>query len=123
MRDFDIVIYGATGFTGRLVAEYLVQTYPTGLTWAMAGRSRAKLEEVRDLIGARADTPLITADSDDPASLRAMVGRATVVIGVHYEFCSASQGFVGTRIHVADDHVGLEAGLDQRIGASIDTHQ
>ncbi|MBD8699947.1 saccharopine dehydrogenase NADP-binding domain-containing protein [Sphingomonas sp. CFBP 13714] len=80
MRDFDIVIYGATGFTGRLVAEYLVQTYPTGLSWAMAGRSRAKLEEVRDLIGAPADTPLITADSDDPASLRAMVERATVVI-------------------------------------------
>ncbi|NII59683.1 saccharopine dehydrogenase family protein [Sphingomonas aerolata] len=80
MRDFDIVIYGATGFTGRLVAEYLVQAYPTGLTWAMAGRSRTKLEEVRDLIGARADTPLITADSADPASLRAMVERATVVI-------------------------------------------
>ncbi len=80
MRDFDIVIYGATGFTGRLVAEYLVQAYPTGLTWAMAGRSRTKLEEVRDLIGAPADTPLITADSADPASLRAMVERATVVI-------------------------------------------
>ncbi len=80
MRDFDIVIYGATGFTGRLVAEYLVQTYPTGLTWAMAGRSRTKLEEVRDLIGAPADTPLITADSADPTSLRAMVERATVVI-------------------------------------------
>ena len=80
MRDFDIVIYGATGFTGRLVAEYLVQAYPTGLSWAMAGRSRTKLEEVRDLIGAPADTPLITADSADPASLRAMVERATVVI-------------------------------------------
>lgn len=80
MRDFDIVIYGATGFTGRLVAEYLVQAYPTGLTWAMAGRSRAKLEEVRDLIGAPADTPLITADSADPTSLRALVERATVVI-------------------------------------------
>ncbi len=80
MRDFDIVIYGATGFTGRLVAEYLVQAYPTGLSWAMAGRSRTKLEEVRDLIGAPADTPLITADSADPTSLRAMVERATVVI-------------------------------------------
>ena len=80
MRDFDLVIYGATGFTGRLVAEYLVQAYPAGVSWAMAGRSRTKLEEVRDLIGAPADTPLITADSDDPASLRAMADRATVVI-------------------------------------------
>ena len=47
MRDFDIVIYGATGFTGRLVAEYLTQTYPSGVRWAMAGRSLAKLQEVR----------------------------------------------------------------------------
>jgi short subunit dehydrogenase-like uncharacterized protein len=80
MRDFDIVIYGATGFTGRLVAEYLTQTYPSGVRWAMAGRSLAKLQEVRDLIGAPADTPLVTADSDDAASLRAMAERATVVI-------------------------------------------
>ncbi|RZM23378.1 MAG: saccharopine dehydrogenase, partial [Sphingomonas sp.] len=80
MRDFDIVIYGATGFTGRLVAEYLTQTYPTGVRWAMAGRSLAKLQEVRDLIGAPGDTPLITADSDDAASLRAMAQRATVVL-------------------------------------------
>ncbi len=80
MREFDVVIYGATGFTGRLVAEHFAQTYPTGVRWAMAGRSLGKLEEVRALIGAPADTPLITAASDDPASLRAMVERATVVI-------------------------------------------
>ena len=80
MRDFDIIVYGATGFTGRLVAEYLVETYPTGVRWAMAGRSLTKLQEVRDLIGAPADTPLVTADADDPASLRAMCERAAVVI-------------------------------------------
>ena len=78
MRDHDIVVYGATGFTGRLVAEYLVQQ---GVTrWAMAGRSRAKLEEVRDLIGAPADTPLIVADAADPASLQAMAGSTQVVV-------------------------------------------
>ena len=55
MRDFDLIVYGATGFTGRLVADYLVQAYPTGgPRWAMAGRSAAKLAEVRDLIGAPA---------------------------------------------------------------------
>ncbi len=80
MRDFDIVIYGATGFTGRLVAEYLAEAYPTGVRWAMAGRSLSKLQEVRDLIGAPTDITLITADADDPASLRAMAERATVVI-------------------------------------------
>ena len=77
-RDFDIIVYGATGFTGRLVAEYLSQT--GAKRWAMAGRSLSKLEEVRDLIGAPADTPLVTANSDDPASLRTMCQRTQVVI-------------------------------------------
>lgn len=77
-REFDIIVYGATGFTGRLVAEYLVQI--GAARWAMAGRSLTKLEEVRDLIGAPADTPLLTANADDPASLAAMAARATAVI-------------------------------------------
>lgn len=77
-REFDIIVYGATGYTGRLVAEYLKTK--TGLTWAMAGRSADKLAEVRDLIGAAADTPLIVADASDPASLDAMVKRTKVVL-------------------------------------------
>ena len=77
-RDFDIIVYGATGFTGRLVAEYLVgRTTPR---WAMAGRSIEKLAAVRDAIGAPADTPLVVADADDPAALRTMCERAAVVI-------------------------------------------
>jgi short subunit dehydrogenase-like uncharacterized protein len=77
-REFDIIVYGATGFTGRLVAEYLVaQDTPR---WAMAGRSRAKLEEVRDLIGAPRDTPLMVAEADDAAALRAMAERTQVVL-------------------------------------------
>jgi short subunit dehydrogenase-like uncharacterized protein len=77
-REFDIIVYGATGYTGRLVAEYLKDK--TGLKWAMAGRSIAKLEEVRDLIGAAADTALIVADASDPATLDAMVKRTKVVL-------------------------------------------
>ena len=78
MRDFDIIVYGATGFTGRLVAEYLAQRNVT--RWAMAGRSLDKLQQVRDAIGAPADTPLIVADSDDAASLRTMCERTQVVL-------------------------------------------
>ncbi len=78
-REFDIIVYGATGFTGRLVAEYLVQAYPDR-NWAMAGRSLTKLEEVRDAIGAPSATPLLTANADDPASLKALAARATAVI-------------------------------------------
>lgn len=78
-REFDIIVYGATGFTGRLVAEYLAANY-ADVKWAMAGRSLTKLEQVRDEIGAPAGTPLLTANADDPASLKAMVERAKVVI-------------------------------------------
>ena len=79
--EFDIIVYGATGFTGRLVAEYLSANYVDGsLKWAMGSRSLSKLQQVRDEIGAAPDTPLVTANADDPASLDAMVARANVVI-------------------------------------------
>ena len=79
---FDIVVYGATGFTGQLVAEYLATQYSNDaqLKWAMAGRSLDKLKSVREAIGAPADTPLIVADASDPASLKAMVGQTKSVI-------------------------------------------
>ena len=82
-REFDIIVYGATGFTGRLVAEYLAEHYAgrkDAPRWAMAGRSAGKLAEVRDLIGAPADTPLVVADASDPASLDAMAARTRVVL-------------------------------------------
>ena len=78
-REFDVIVYGATGFTGRLVAEYLAQAYPD-VKWGMAGRSLTKLQQVRDEIGAPADTHLLTANADDPAALKALVARAQVVI-------------------------------------------
>ena len=80
--EFDIIVYGATGFTGRLVAEYLAAKYGVGgeIKWAMAGRSAAKLAEVRDEIAAPKDTPLIVADASDPASVRAMVARAKAIL-------------------------------------------
>jgi short subunit dehydrogenase-like uncharacterized protein len=78
---FDIVVYGATGFTGQLVAEYLASHYAkAGLKWAMAGRSLDKLASVRDAIGAPADTPLIVADASDPTSLKAMVDQTGSVL-------------------------------------------
>jgi short subunit dehydrogenase-like uncharacterized protein len=79
---FDIIVYGATGFTGQLVAEYLAAHYrgDGSLKWAMAGRSLDKLASVRDAIGAPADTALIVADASDPASLKAMVEQAQSVI-------------------------------------------
>jgi len=82
-RAFDIVVYGATGFTGRLVAEYLNTQYAghaDAPKWAMAGRSQDKLESVRDEIGAPADTPLMVADASDIASLDTMAQSTKVII-------------------------------------------
>ncbi|MBL8329135.1 MAG: saccharopine dehydrogenase NADP-binding domain-containing protein [Rubrivivax sp.] len=84
-KTFDIVVHGATGFTGRLVAEYLVQRYPNGrnaggIRWAMGGRSAQKLADVRDEIGAPADTPLVLTDVGDAASLRSLMAQTRLVL-------------------------------------------
>jgi short subunit dehydrogenase-like uncharacterized protein len=81
-REFDIVLMGATGFTGRLVAEHLVRRHGVGgqLKWALAGRSREKLETMRLELGeTAAGLPLLVADSHDRESLDAMVRRTSVV--------------------------------------------
>ncbi|WP_434384174.1 saccharopine dehydrogenase family protein [Melittangium boletus] len=80
--EFDVIVWGATGFTGRLVAEYLARTQDTHRArWALAGRDRAKLEQVRASLGAaHAELPLVMADARDAASLDALVGRTRVII-------------------------------------------
>ncbi len=84
-KDFDIVIHGATGFTGRLVAEYMAHRYPNGgnaegLRWAMGGRSADKLAAVREEIGAPADTPLVVTDTESPTSLAQLMQRTRLVL-------------------------------------------
>ncbi|HIL21545.1 MAG TPA: saccharopine dehydrogenase, partial [Candidatus Thioglobus sp.] len=81
-RELDIVVYGATGFTGRLVAEYLHQQYGVNgeVKWAMAGRSRDKLVAVRDEMGVGSDVPLIVADASDLESVNKMVASTSVIL-------------------------------------------
>lgn len=79
-RQHDVVVYGATGFVGKLLAEYLARNAPTDTRIALAGRSRTKLEEVRrDLPRAARDWPVVVADATDEEALRAMVASTTVV--------------------------------------------
>ena len=79
-RDFDLILYGASGFTGQLVAEYLAGRPGEPSRWAMAGRNLAKLAAVRDAVGAPADIALLAVDADDPVALRAMAERTEVVL-------------------------------------------
>lgn len=80
-RTYDLVLLGATGFTGGLTADYLAEHAPDGLRWAIAGRSKEKLEQVRERLGAPGDAvDLIVVDSSDEASLRDMAAQTKVVV-------------------------------------------
>jgi short subunit dehydrogenase-like uncharacterized protein len=108
-REFDIIVYGASGFTGRLVAEYLDANYKNGgaVKWAMAGRSLEKLAAVRDEISAPADTPLIACDANDPASLEAMVKATKVVLTTVGPYQLYGEGLVAACAEHGTDYVDL----------------
>ena len=109
-REFDIIVYGATGYTGRLVAEYLDQHYGNrkdSPSWAMAGRSLTKLQEVRDEIGASEDTALIVANSDDPASLEAMCERGKVVLSTVGPYQLYGDALVAACVKTGTDYADL----------------
>ncbi len=83
-RPYDLVLFGATGFTGQLVAEYLARVGGPSLRWALAGRNPDKLRVVRarltDAAAHCRELPLIEADVGDAASLRGLAHSARVVI-------------------------------------------
>lgn len=108
-REFDIIVYGATGYTGRLVAEHLLKTYGAAgdLKWAMAGRNEAKLKEVRGLIGAPEALPLVIADADDLASLTAMARRATAIISTAGPYQLYGSNLVAVCAAEGTDYVDL----------------
>jgi short subunit dehydrogenase-like uncharacterized protein len=106
---FDIVVYGATGFTGQLVVEYLAEHYKgdASLKWAMAGRSKDKLAAVRDAVGAPSGTPLIVADSSDVASLKTMVGQARCVISTVGPYQLYGNDLIAACVEAGTDYVDL----------------
>ena len=123
-RTHDIVIYGATGYTGQLVAEYLAQKNGQGLRWAMAGRSGDKLEAVRAEIGAPESTPLIEADANDPESVRRMVADARCIITTVGPYQSYGSGLVAACAELGTDYVDLSGEpvwMHQMIAAHHDT--
>lgn len=83
-REYDLVLFGATGFTGGLTAEYLARNAPKKARWALAGRSAEKLAAVRDrlanLNAACADLPLLTVDADDAEGLAEIAAQTKVIV-------------------------------------------
>ena len=107
-RRFDIVVFGATGFTGALTAEYLAHNAPAGMRWALAGRNMDKLSAVRARLGrACADLPLLRADSGDPASLREVAEATKVVITTVGPYIRYGEPLVAACATAGTDYVDL----------------
>ncbi|HEX8976446.1 MAG TPA: saccharopine dehydrogenase NADP-binding domain-containing protein [Solirubrobacteraceae bacterium] len=109
-REYEIVVYGASGFTGALTAEYLARNAP-GLRWALAGRNQGKLETVRSRLAeidpALAALPIITADIGEPASLAAMAAATQVVITTVGPYLSYGEPVVAACAAAGTDYVDL----------------
>lgn len=108
-KEFDVVVYGATGFTGRLVAEHLLKTYGAEgqVRWAMAGRDLAKLRAVAAEIGAPASVPLIEANARDGASLEALAKRARTIITTVGPYQLYGEPLLAACAKVGTDYVDL----------------
>ena len=111
LRDFDIVLFGATGFTGELTARHLASRIPADARWALAGRNIAKLEAVRDRLAKDfpelADLPLLTADSGDDESLREVAESTSVVITTVGPYLLYGEGLVRACAEAGTDYVDL----------------
>ena len=101
MREFDIVLYGATGFTGRQCVKYFLRHAPPELRWAIAGRSRVKLDQLQ------ANVPAIVADGADPQAVDAMVRRTRIVLSTAGPFELYSSAVVDACVRFGSHYVDL----------------
>jgi short subunit dehydrogenase-like uncharacterized protein len=107
-RALDIVVFGATGFTGRLVAEVLQARCGSGpVSWALAGRDADRLAAVRQAIGADASLPLVTADAADAQAMAALAQRARVVISTVGPYQHHGRALVHACAEAGTDYVDL----------------
>ena len=123
-REFDVIVQGASGFTGTLVAEYLLRQYGAGgeLRWALAGRNREKLQEVRKSLGpAASEIELIVADSFNKAALKSLASRTRVVLTTVGPYALYGSDLVEACVDEGTHYCDL-AGEVQWIRKMIDTH-
>jgi len=126
-REYDVVLWGATGFTGKLVAEYLVERYgAANLKLALAGRNRMKLEAVRKELERvdpdAARLPLLLGDSFDEDALTEMASKTRVVCTTVGPYAKYGHALVAACVKTSTDYVDL-TGEAQFIKEMIDLHQ
>lgn len=121
-RELDIVVYGATGFVGRLLAAYLAEHSPVGARIALGGRSRDKLESVRSgLPAAAAAWEIVVADASDAAALGALAARTRVVATTVGPYAKYGRELVRACADAGTDYVDLSG--EVLFGrATIDEH-
>jgi saccharopine dehydrogenase (NAD+, L-glutamate forming) len=110
-RPYDLVVFGATGFTGRLTAEYLAAHGPDGLRWALAGRSKERLEDVRAHLArtdpALDDLDLLVADVTDPATLADVAQQTRGVISTVGPFLEHGEALVAACAEAGTDYLDI----------------
>ncbi|MFF9867212.1 saccharopine dehydrogenase family protein [Streptomyces sp. NPDC013953] len=110
-RAYDVVLFGATGFVGELTARYLAAHAPAGCRWAIAGRSRDKLEALRerlaDLAPACAELPLLCADASDPGAMRELAESARVVVTTVGPYVWYGEALVAACAEAGTDYLDL----------------
>lgn len=110
-RPYDLVLFGATGFTGTLTARYLAEHAPQGCHWALAGRNWAKLEALRTQLAeinpACAELPLLAADVSDPESLRAIAESTRVIVTTVGPYILHGEPLVAACAEAGTDYVDL----------------
>lgn len=110
-RELDLALFGATGFTGGLTAEYLALHAPPGLRWGLAGRSPDKLARTRERLTeidpALAELPLLSADVTDPPSLADVASRSRVVITTVGPYLEYGEPLVAACAEAGTDYVDL----------------
>ena len=120
-REFDVVLYGASGFVGRQTVAYFAQ-HGQGLRWALAGRNRAKLEEVRKACGADAqEVGLIVADGLDSQALEALAERSHVVLSTAGPFAIFGGPLVAACVRHGTHYVDI-TGETPWVRGLIDQH-
>ncbi|MGF1425389.1 saccharopine dehydrogenase family protein [Kitasatospora sp. LaBMicrA B282] len=110
-RPYDLVLFGATGFTGRLTADYLAHAVPEGCRWALAGRDLAGLCSVRDRLAATdprlAQLPVLVADAADRAAMREVAASARVVISTVGPYLHHGEPLVAACADTGTDYLDL----------------
>jgi len=124
-RDFHLIVWGATGFTGKLVVEYLLGRYGINgdLHWAIAGRSKSKLEALKDELGGEAgELTALTADSHDSQSLNTLASQAHVIISTVGPYAKYGSELVAACVENGTHYCDL-AGEVQWMRKMIDLHE